>query len=107
MSTIAAASGHLASPVRAAPQGRKAESGPRLSSIYARHPAGVSGHSQPRCDLGDLQALDILSVAPDPSPQPRRSHHRVQLYALPTPPNADGSAHPAKASSPSNVSEEF
>jgi len=27
------------------------------------HPAGVSGHSQLRHDLGDLQALDILSVA--------------------------------------------
>src|SRR6266481_89985 len=107
MSTIAAASGHLASPVRAAPYGRKAELGPRLSSIYARHPAGVSGHSQPRHGLGDLQALDILSVAPAPSPQPRRSHHRVQSYALPTPPSVAGSAHPAKEPSPSNVSEEL
>src|SRR6266852_8729920 len=51
--------------------------------------------------------LDILSVAPDPSPQPRRLHHRVQSYVLPTPPSGVGSARRAKEPSPSNVSEEL
>jgi hypothetical protein len=81
--------------------------GPRLFLIYVRRPAGVPGRSQLRHDLRDLQVLDILSVAPNPSPQPRRSHRRVQSYVLPTPPNVVGSSHPAEEPSTSKVSAEF
>src|SRR5258708_5325711 len=79
---------------------------PPLSLICVRHPVGVSGRFWPRRGRSDPQALGRWSVAPNPSPRPRRSRHPVRSYVLPTLPSGVGSARPAKEPSSSNVSEE-